>query len=365
MLQWAGMSESLQRTPLFDAHVSAGARIVPFSGWEMPMQYAGVVAEVNATREGIGVFDVSHMGRATFNGPGALDFFSYVLASDPTTLENGKGQYSLMCNESGGVIDDVIVYRRSSESFSLVFNAGNRDKDWAHLTEEAKNFDVTPTNISGETCLIAVQGPKAIELLGEAAESLPRFGIGDAQLFDIPVVLMRTGYTGEDGAEVQCATSDAPALWDALVRAGAAPCGLGARDALRVESALPLYGHEMDESVSPYAARLGWVVKLDKPGDFVGKSALSAAKLREPNRLVGVTLEGRGIPREQYPVFAPGGAEPCGFVTSGTFSPTLQKGVAMARVPMSLIKMGTPLEVEIRGQRHPAKVTALPFYKNV
>ena len=359
------MSDLLQHTPLFDAHVSARARIVPFAGWEMPVQYAGVVAEVKATREGVGCFDVSHMGRATFAGQGTLDFFSYVLASDPTALADGKGQYSLLCNESGGVIDDVIVYRRSSESFSLVFNAGNRDKDWAHLTEEARNFDVTPTNVSDQTCLIAVQGPKAIELLGSAAASLPRFGIGDATLFDVPVTLMRTGYTGEDGAEVQCSSADAPVLWDALVQAGAVPCGLGARDALRVEAGLSLYGHEMDESVSPYAARLGWVVKLDKPGDFVGKAALTTAKLREPNRLVGVTLEGRGIPREEYAVFAPDAETPCGKITSGTFSPTLQKGVAMARVPATLAKVGTPLEVEIRGQRHPARVATLPFYKNV
>ena len=365
VLQWSGMPDPLQRTPLFDAHVAAKARIVPFAGWEMPVQYAGVVAEVKATREGVGLFDVSHMGRATFTGPGALDFFSHVLASDPATLVDGKGQYSLLCNASGGVIDDVIVYRRGPKSFSLVFNAGNREKDWAHLTARAKSFDVIPENISDATCLIAVQGPKAIELLGESAASLPRFGIGEALLFNIPVTLMRTGYTGEDGAEVQCRVADAPALWDALVAAGAAPCGLGARDALRVEAGLSLYGHEMDETVSPYAARLGWVVKLDKPNDFVGKSALTEAKSSEPNRLVGVTLEGRGIPREEYAIFAPDAETPCGKVTSGTFSPTLQKGVAMARVPVGLMKVGTPLEIEIRGQRHPARVAPLPFYKNV
>ena len=240
-------------------------------------------------------------------------------------------------------------------------------KDWDHLAQEAKNFDVTPENISDQTCLIAVQGPKAVELLGEAVASLPRFGIGDASLFNIPVTLMRTGYTGEDGAEVQCQAADAPALWDALVRAGAAPCGLGARDALRVEAALSLYGHEMDESVSPYAARLGWVVKLDKSKDFIGKKALSEAKTREPSRLVGVTLDGRGIPREGYLLFSPSddGKVQVGRVTSGTFSPTLQIGVALARLDAAHSRIGTPLQIEIRGQRHGAKVAALPFYKNV
>jgi aminomethyltransferase len=359
------MSEALRRTPLYDAHVAAGARVVPFAGWEMPVQYAGVVAEVKATREGVGLFDVSHMGRAYVVGEDAAAYLDRVTVNAIGKLNNFEGQYSLLCNEAGGIIDDIIVYRVRETEFLVIFNAGNRDKDLAWLRKSLSGFAATLADRSDETCLLAVQGPKAIALLGETVAALPRFGLGSATLFGIPVTAARTGYTGEDGAELICRTEDAPALWKALVAAGAMPCGLGARDTLRVEAALPLYGHEMDETVNPYAARLGWVVKLDKPADFIGKVALATLKASEPNRLVGVTLEGRGIPREGYPVYALDAAEPCGNVTSGTFSPTLQKGVAMARVPVALMKVGTPLEVEIRGQRHAATVAPLPFYKNV
>lgn len=365
MLQWAGMSEELRRTPLYDAHVAASARMVPFAGWEMPVQYSGVVAEVKATREGVGLFDVSHMGRAYVVGADAAAFFDHVTVNDVSKLGDSQGQYSLLCNEAGGIIDDIIVYRITATEFLVIFNAGNRDKDLAWLRSQIDKFDATLTDRSDETCLLAVQGPKAIALLGESVGTLSRFSLGQTTLLGIPVTACRTGYTGEDGAELICSNENASKLWDALVAAGAVPCGLGARDALRVEACLPLYGHEMDESVNPYAARLGWVTKLDKGADFIGKSALVALKTSEPNRLVGITLEGRGIPREEYPVFAPDAAEPCGKITSGTFSPTLQKGVAMARVPAALAKIGTPLQVEIRGQRHAAVVTAMPFYKNV
>jgi aminomethyltransferase len=358
------MSEALRRTPLYDAHLSAGARVVPFAGWEMPVQYSGVVAEVKATREGVGLFDVSHMGRAYIVGEDAAAFFDYLTVNDVSKLSDFQGQYSLLCNESGGIIDDIIVYRVKETEFLVIFNAGNRDKDIAWLRKNLSGFSATLTDRSDETCLIAVQGPKAIELLGDSVASIPRFGLGSATFAGVAVTAARTGYTGEDGAELICRAEDAEKLWSALVSAGAVPCGLGARDALRVEAALPLYGHEMDELVNPFAARLGWVVKLDKASDFIGKMALTALKASEPNRLVGVVLEGRGIPRESYPVMAVGG-EQVGFVTSGTFSPTLQKGIAMARIPTSLAKTGTKLEVEIRGQRHAAQVSALPFYKNV
>ncbi len=365
MLQWAEMSEALRRTPLYDAHVAAGARIVPFAGWEMPVQYAGVVAEVKATRESVGIFDVSHMGRAYVVGEDAEKFFETLTPNDVSKLGDFQGQYSLLCNPNGGIIDDIIVYRVRQTEFLVIFNAGNREKDLAWLRKNLTGFDATLADRSDETCLIAVQGPKAIALLGESVAALPRFGLGSTTFGGVPVTAARTGYTGEDGAELICNLAEAPKLWQALVAAGAVPCGLGARDALRIEAGLSLYGHEMDESVNPYAARLGWVVKLDKAADFIGKAALSALKTSEQNRLVGVTLEGRGIPRENYPIFAAAGTESVGVVTSGTFSPTLQKGVAMARVPATLAKVGTPLQVEIRGQRHDAHVAPLPFYKNV
>jgi aminomethyltransferase len=365
VLQWAEMSEALRRTPLYDAHVAAGARIVPFAGWEMPVQYVGVVAEVKATREAVGLFDVSHMGRAYVVGEDAEAFFDRLTPNDVSKLSDSQGQYSLLCNPDGGIIDDIIVYRVRQTEFLVIFNAGNREKDLAWLRKNLAGFDATLADRSDETCLIAVQGPKAIELLGNDVARLSRFGLGSTNFAGIPITVARTGYTGEDGAELICNLADAEKLWNALVSAGAVPCGLGARDALRVEAGLSLYGHEMDESVNPYAARLGWVVKLDKATDFIGKEALTALKTSEQNRLVGVTLEGRGIPRENYPVLAPGTDTPCGTITSGTFSPTLQKGVAMARVPASLARLGTPLQVEIRGQRHDAQVAPLPFYKNV
>lgn len=359
------MSETLRRTPLFETHVRTGARMVPFAGWEMPVQYSGVMAEVKAVREAVGLFDVSHMGRAQVTGTGATEFLQHLTVNDISKLTDGQGHYSLLCYDDGGVVDDIIVYRVEQERYTIIFNAGNRDKDLAWMREHLTGFDAQLTDQSDATALIAVQGPKALELLGATAAGLVRFGIQDAEFAGIPVTACRTGYTGEDGAELICAAESAIALWDALVAAGAVPAGLGARDALRLEAALPLYGHEMDETVNPYEARLGWVVKLDKGSDFVGKAALQAVKAAGPSRkCVGITLEGKAIPREGYPVCLPGG-DPIGHITSGTFSPTVARGIAMARVASAVAKTGTTLEVEIRGARHAATVVALPFYKNV
>lgn len=359
------MSENLRRTPLYETHVRTGARLVPFAGWEMPVQYTGVMAETKAVREAVGLFDVSHMGRAYLDGEQAGAFLDALTVNAVGKLTDGQGQYSLMCYDDGGVVDDIIVYRLATTKYLVIFNAGNRDKDLAWMQEKLAGFAATLTDVSDQTALIAVQGPKAIALLGEAVAALPRFGLGAAELGGIAVTACRTGYTGEDGAELICPAEQAPALWDALVAAGAFPCGLGARDALRLEAALPLYGHEMDETVNPYEARLGWVVKLDKGTNFIGKAALEAVKTSGPVRkCVGITLEGKGIPRENYPVCTVGG-EPIGHITSGTFSPTVGRGIAMARIASAYAKNGTALEVEIRGARHAATVTALPFYKNV
>lgn len=364
------MSETLRRTPLFETHRGSGARLVPFAGWEMPVQYTGVVAEVKAVREAVGLFDVSHMGRAHLVGPGATDFLQYMTVNDVAKLSDGRGQYSLLCYDDGGVVDDIIVYRVAAEHYTIIFNAGNRDKDLAWFTQHLTGFEATLTDVSDETALIAVQGPKALALLGETIAALPRFGIGETHFAGIAITACRTGYTGEDGAELICTAADSAVLWAALVEAGALPCGLGARDALRLEAALPLYGHEMDETVNPYEARLGWVVKLDKAANFLGKAVLEAVKSSGPTRkCVGITLEGKGIPREGYHLFAPSapdnGGTRVGHITSGTFSPTVAKGIAMARVESAYAKLGTILEVEIRGARHAAVVTALPFYKNV
>ena len=391
-----GMSETLRRTPLYETHVRSAARLVPFAGWEMPVQYTGVMAEAKAVREAVGLFDVSHMGRVFIDGPQATEFLDYLTVNNVSKLTDGLGQYSLMCYESGGVVDDIIIYRIEADGYIVIINAGNREKDITWMREKIAGFDAELTDFSDRTALIAVQGPKAIDLLGNLMGSLQRFGFGEGELFYSQVTeqhlepaseggtwlkgkakqsvftvqIARTGYTGEDGAELICSADQAAALWDALIAAGATACGLGARDALRLEAALPLYGHEMDESVNPYEARLGWVVKLDKTANFIGKEALQAVKADGPRRkCVGITLEGKGIPREGYPVFAPpapdnGGAS-VGHITSGTFSPTVNRGIAMARIESAYAKIGMALEVEIRGARHAATVAPLPFYKNV
>jgi aminomethyltransferase len=364
--------ESLRRTPLYETHVNAKARIVPFAGWEMPVQYAGVLPEVKAVREHVGLFDVSHMGRVRVRGAQALDYLQYLVVSDVSRLseEGGQGQYSLLCLEAGGVIDDIIIYRLRADEFIVVVNASNRDKDLAWLRRHAANFDVIVEDESDRTALIAVQGPKAIPLVESLSDRdvtmLPRFGLDETVIGDVQTMAARTGYTGEDGVELFCLAIDAPALWEILVEAGAVPCGLGARDTLRLEAALPLYGHEMNEHVTPYEARLGWVVKTDKSSDFLGKTVLTELKAAPKRKvLVGIEMEGRGIPREGYSILASNNGDVVGCVTSGTFSPMKNKGVAMARVDAAHADKGTSLDVLIRETRHPARVVPLPFYKNV
>jgi aminomethyltransferase len=369
------MSE-LQRTSLYETHVAAKARLVPFAGWEMPVQYTGVLNEIKAVRESVGLFDVSHMGRVRVRGHGALDYLQHLVVSDVAKLpaEGGQGQYSLMCLEAGGVIDDIIIYRLGAEEFIVVVNASNRDKDLSWMRRHTMGYDVILEDESDRTALIAVQGPKAIELVSSLSDrdiaALPRFGLDETVIDDVQTMAARTGYTGEDGVELFCLAIDAPALWAALAEAGGIPCGLGARDTLRLEAALPLYGHEMNEHITPYEARLGWVVKTDKEADFLGKNVLTELKAAPKRKvLVGIEMEGRGIPRENYPILAPesanGSTEPIGIVTSGTFSPMRSKGIAMARVEAAYATKGTVLDVVIREARHSAHVVALPFYKNV
>lgn len=364
--------ETLERTTLYATHVAAKARIVPFGGWEMPVQYTGVLPECKAVRENVGLFDVSHMGRVRVRGKDALDYLQYLVPSDLSKLPEagGKGQYSLLCLESGGVIDDIIVYRLGPEEFIVVVNASNRIKDLSWMRHHVGTFDVIIEDETYLTSLIAVQGPKAFEILDSLSDrdltQLSRFGLDESAIADVPCMAARTGYTGEDGVEIFCPAEQAEKLWNALVVAGGVPCGLGARDTCRLESALPLYGHEMNEHVHPYEARLGWVVKTDKAADFLGKRVLTELKGAERRKvLIGIEMEGRAIPREGYTLFAPGSSTVAGQVTSGTFSPMRNKGIALARVEADLGAKDTPLEVLIRETRHAAKVVALPFYKNV
>lgn len=340
----------------------------------MPVQYKGVLPEVKAVREGVGLFDVSHMGRVRVKGTGAFDYLQSLVVSDVSKLPDagGAAQYSLLCLESGGIIDDIIIYRLGPEAFIVVVNASNREKDVAWMRGHAARFPVTLDDETIETGLIAVQGPQAIALINSLSDSdiaaMPRFGVLEARVADVPVMIARTGYTGEDGVELFCPSDKAASLWNTLTEKGGVPCGLGARDTLRLESALPLYGHEMDEQTHPYEARLGWVVQTDKAVDFPGKQALTQLKGTPREKvLVGVEVEGRGIPREGYTLRASGGGTETiiGQVTSGTFSPMKSKGVAMARVDAAYSKKGTMVDVVIRDTRHPARVVALPFYKNV
>jgi aminomethyltransferase len=368
----------MQRTPLHEAHRKAGGRLVEFAGWEMPVQYAGVLAECRAVREGAGLFDVSHMGRVRVRGAGAADYLQHLTVNDVSRLpaEGGRAQYSLLCRDAGGIIDDIIVYRIAPDEFIVVVNASNRAKDLAwmrhHLGAGGGSPDVFLEDETLETALIAVQGPAAVPLVDALSDrevaALPRFGLDESVIAGVQTLVARTGYTGEDGVELFCRAEDARALWHELVDKGGVPCGLGARDTLRLEAALPLYGHEMDEHTDPYEARLGWVVRTEKPGDFIGRNVLRQLKSGPRRRtLVGLEMEGRAIPRQGYPVCLPDADDPIGTVTSGTFSPVRGKGVALARVEAAAVRAAADgrLDVPIRDVRHPARIVPLPFYKNV
>jgi glycine cleavage system T protein (aminomethyltransferase) len=355
----------LKRTPLHAAHAAAGGRLVPFSGWEMPLQYSSIKEEQLAVRHAAGAFDVSHMGRYELAGAGAEASLQRILTNDVAALDVGRAVYSLICRDDGGIVDDVIAYKRSPELFSVVVNAGNREKDWQWI-EAHLEAGVELRDRSDELALIAFQGPRAAELLdaGELA-TLASFGfVEDLEVQGIRCALIaRTGYTGEDGFELMVPAESAVELWNRLLALDPAvrPCGLGARDVCRLEAGLRLYGNDMDDSVNPYEAGLGWTVKLDK-GEFVGQAKLAAIKASGPARTtLGVRGEGRAIPRHGTPVRA-GGAE-VGEVTSGTWSFLLEQGIGMARVAAGRVQVGDRVELELRGQPAAAEVVKLPFYR--
>ena len=356
----------MKRTSLYETHVAAGATMVPFAGWDMPVSYAGTVGEVAAVRSGAGLFDVSHMGEAAVTGEGAFDFVQSVTTNDVSKLAPGQAQYSLLLNETGGIIDDIIVYCGGVNDYFIVLNAGCKDKDWAWLQAQAEGRpDVTLKDLSDETALIAVQGPQAVELVSRVADDerlagLKRFHYQSGQISQLPLLLSRTGYTGEDGFEIFCHWGDAPQVWDKMVEWGATPAGLGARDVLRLEAAYPLYGHELDAETGPFESGVGWAVKRSK-GRFLGSDALPAGK--PGRRLVGLRMDERAIPREHYAVQDTNGQE-IGQTTSGTWSPTVKAGIAMARVSSASAEPGTRVAVDIRGRRAPATVVPLPFYRN-
>jgi len=352
------------RTPLYDQHVAAGARIVPFAGYDMPVQYASVIAEAKAVRESAGMFDVSHMARLRFVGDRALEFLEWITTNDVAKIEGQDGQYSMLPNAEGGVVDDIIVYRIIDTEYRMVVNAANHAKDVAWIASQNK-FDVEVTDSTAETAMIAVQGPKAVEILAnnssepDKVRAASAFGVVVADYFGVPCFAARSGYTGEDGYELICAAEDAAKLWDALVAAGVAPCGLASRDTLRVEAGLPLYGHELTDEISPIAAGLGWVVSKTKP--FIGSDIINAARESgTPRRLVGVKLGTKRLLSPGMKVMHEG-AE-VGEITSGVYSPVLDCGIGFAFVDKA-VKFGTPVEVDIRGKGEPATVVNKRFLK--
>jgi aminomethyltransferase len=361
----------LKRTPLYDEHRALGARLVEFSGWEMPVQYSGILEEHRAVRERAGLFDVSHMGEFRVEGPGALDYLQGLVPNNVSRLGDGQALYTQICNEQGGTLDDLLIYRLGDERYMAVVNAGTMEGDWNWFTKQAAGrSDVTLTNVSDQTGLIALQGPRALEILQPLTETdlsaITYYHFVEGSVAGISCLISRTGYTGEDGFELYCASGDVVALWRKLLEAGAAygllPAGLGARDTLRLEAGFCLYGHELDEQTSPLEAGLGWSVKLEKGHDFIGREALVAQKRDGlPRKLVGVELRDRGVPRAGYAILREGA--PIGELTSGTIGPTVGKAIGMGYVAPADAAPGTEVAVEIRGKAVPAVIVALPFYK--
>lgn len=365
--------EEQKRTPLYPLYAKYGAKTVEFGGWEMPVQFSGIIDEHQAVRERVGLFDVSHMGEFEVSGSDAMAFLQRIVTNDVSRLQPGMAMYTPMTYESGTCVDDLLVYRFDSDRFWVVVNAGNIDKDFAWMREHAEGFLVRLENKSSEIALLALQGPLAQDVLQLLTPvdlgTLAYYRFVEGEVGGISVVISRTGYTGEDGFEFYTPAKDVQRLWELLMTAGKgqgiAPCGLGARDTLRLEARLPLYGHELTNQISPLEVGLGVFVKLNK-GDFVGRAALAEQKETGiPRKLVGLVLLERGIPRADYRVYSAdaSGGRDIGFVTSGTMSPTLKQPIGLALVERSYGELDNELEVEIRGKRVRAKVVPTPFYK--
>ena len=362
------MTGALKRTPLYDEHVGLGGKMVPFAGWEMPVQYpTGITAEHHAVREAAGLFDVSHMGEIVVRGPQALDLLQHISINDASRIEVGQAQYSAMCFESGGVVDDLLIYRYP-DRYMLVVNASNIDKDLSWVVEQAAGFEVEVEDISDRTALLALQGPAAREILRPLAsvdlDGVTYYRFREGEVGGVAATISGTGYTGEDGFELYVAAEDAVRLWRTLLERGRdeglAPAGLGARDSLRLEMGYALYGNDLDEQHTPLESGLGWVTKLDKPS-FIGRTALVAQKeAGVPRKLVGLAVTGRGFPRPGYAILS--GGEQVGSLTSGTVSPTLGFGIAMGYVPAERAAQGTRLEIDARGRPLDAVVVRPPFH---
>ncbi|MFT9849379.1 glycine cleavage system aminomethyltransferase GcvT [Aneurinibacillus sp. REN35] len=359
----------LQQTPLYPLYAEYGAKTIDFGGWDLPVQFSSIQKEHEAVRTKAGLFDVSHMGEIEVKGKDALAFIQKITTNDASKLTIGQAQYTIMCYPDGGTIDDLLVYKCGDNEYLLVVNASNIDKDYEWMKKHAEG-EMTLRNISDEIALLALQGP----LAETVAQKLTDTDVSAIRFFHfeqnvnfsgVAGLVSRTGYTGEDGFEIYIKAEDAPVLWKKILEAGGEdvlPCGLGARDTLRFEARLPLYGQELSKDISPLEAGLGFAVKVDKPVPFIGQEALKAQKENGiPRKLVGLEMIERGIPRTHYAVYA--GDEQVGEVTTGTQSPTLKKSVGLALVKREHSEPGTELDVEIRGKRVKAKVVPTPFYK--
>jgi aminomethyltransferase len=345
--------QTLLRTPLYDRHVAAGGRMVPFAGWELPVQYEGVIQEHRTVRTDAGVFDVSHMGELEVEGPRAAELLQSLLSNDLDRIDEGEAQYTLLTNEQGGIVDDLIAYKLSPHRFLLIVNAANREADYAWLKER----EIAGTEVSDrsdEYALLAVQGPRAIERLGLEPAKAFTFAMG--KLDGVEVMINRTGYTGEDGCELLCMAEDAEALWDAVAARGPKPCGLGARDTLRLEVCYPLHGNDITEQTDAISAGLGWVCALDK--EFTGVGELRRIKESGPERkLVAFVMTDKAIPRHGMPI--EGGGE----VTSGTHSPMLDVGIGLGYVPAAAAAPESAITIDVRGKPRQAKIVKKPIYR--
>lgn len=361
------------KTPLFDRHVHWGAKMVPFAGYSMPIQYTGILAEHKAVRSSAGLFDVCHMGEIRIRGASAASFVNHLVTNDLERIAIGQAMYTCACREGGGIVDDLIVYKHGEDDILIVCNASNRQKFWEHLNECAKSAEVTLSDESDHTGLLALQGPRALAILGLAeaslsnlSQQLPTFHFVQTNLAGAEVTIARTGYTGEDGVEIFCRSEDAVVIFDRLLEVGApkglVPAGLGCRDTLRLEARLSLYGNELDEETNPLEAGLAWTVKLGK-ADFIGKRALVAAKERGLEKiLVGFEVTGRGSARAGYPLLD-ASKKVVGRCTSGGPSPTLGKAIGLGFLPPAMSQVGTEFCVDFRGKELPAIVVKTPFYR--
>ncbi|MCC5639169.1 glycine cleavage system aminomethyltransferase GcvT [Nostoc sp. CHAB 5844] len=372
MANQENIAASLARTPLYQLGVELKARLTSFGGWEMPVQYGGITSEHAAVRTAAGMFDISHMGKFTLEGKKVIDQLQALVPSDLSRLQAGQAQYTVLLNSQGGIIDDIIVYYQGEESsgiekVAIVVNAATTVKDKTWLLQNLNLDEVKFQDLSPDKVLIALQGPQAVKYLQpfveENLQPVKAFGHLQATILGKPAFIARTGYTGEDGFEIMVDPEVGIELWRSLCDAGVVPCGLGARDTLRLEAAMALYSQDIDDTTTPLEAGLGWLVHLDTKGDFIGRSVLEQQKANGvQRRLVGLKMPGRNIARHGYQVLSAG--QVVGEVTSGTISPTLGYPIALAYVPTKLASVGQQLEVEIRGKAYPAVVVKRPFYQS-